>query len=335
MTVASPVETRPYCRFGKRNLEKMSWLAPLVNNRFGDALNLELRHEHLFFIHGDRVLDNVGYSEKGKRFNEADFGKPIQSLADLERLGYWLAGRVYAPEVMREALERQRDGHYYSFFSNQCQDWVDRLRRRAREVEREWGVEPGQLLDGTPTGKVLGRARAKPVPPTEPASVGMGVLALALGVGAMVAPGISAVSFAVVLGLFFAATGVSHAVYAFRGGDFRAAVPILFFAIQYLVAGGLFLLNTRLAVIGSSLLITLVLGITGISKIAVGLGSRPLKNWLGTLVAGIVMVSCAAMVYWRWPMSGSKLLGVMVGLSLIAGGLSTIYLSQRTRNEAG
>lgn len=39
---------REYCRFGKRNLDGMSWLAPLVNNRLGDRLNLELRHEQLF-----------------------------------------------------------------------------------------------------------------------------------------------------------------------------------------------------------------------------------------------------------------------------------------------
>jgi hypothetical protein len=37
-----------YARFGKRNLDRMSWLAPLVNNRLGDRLNLELRHEQLF-----------------------------------------------------------------------------------------------------------------------------------------------------------------------------------------------------------------------------------------------------------------------------------------------
>ena len=59
---------REYFRFGKRNLDGMSWLAPLVNNRLGDRLNLELRHEQLFFIKGDQVLDDVGYSEKGQRF---------------------------------------------------------------------------------------------------------------------------------------------------------------------------------------------------------------------------------------------------------------------------
>ena len=117
---------REYCRFGKRNLDGMSWLAPLVNNRLGDRLNLELRHEQLFFIKGNQVLEDVGYSEKGQRFTETQFGKPIHSLEDLKRNGYWLVGPEYDPAVMREALAEQKDGYYYSLFANQCQDWADR-----------------------------------------------------------------------------------------------------------------------------------------------------------------------------------------------------------------
>jgi hypothetical protein len=114
---------REYCRFGKRNLDGMSWLAPLVNNRFGDRLNLELRHEQLFFIKGDQVLDDVGYSEKGQRFTEAQFGKPIHSLEDLKRNGYWLVGQEYDPVVMQEALASAKGRLLLLPFSNQCQDW--------------------------------------------------------------------------------------------------------------------------------------------------------------------------------------------------------------------
>ena len=60
----------------------MSWLAPLVNNRFGDLLNIELRHEQLFFIQDDQVIEDIGYSEKGKRFSEAEYGKVIRTLDD-------------------------------------------------------------------------------------------------------------------------------------------------------------------------------------------------------------------------------------------------------------
>jgi hypothetical protein len=103
-----------YCQFGKRFLDGFSWLAPLTNNRLGDALNIEFVHEQLFFIQGNRVLDNVGYSEKGTRFNEAQFGKPIHSLEDLGRNGYWLVGRRFHPDAVHEALAEQEDGYYYS-----------------------------------------------------------------------------------------------------------------------------------------------------------------------------------------------------------------------------
>ncbi len=81
-------EGQPYARFAKRDLDKMSWLAPLVNNPIGDLLNIELRHEQLFFVQADQVVDNVGYSEKGKRFSEAEYGKVIRNLADMKLAGY-------------------------------------------------------------------------------------------------------------------------------------------------------------------------------------------------------------------------------------------------------
>jgi hypothetical protein len=59
---------------------------------------------------------------KERRFSEIEFGKPIRSLEDLKKNGYWLAGRTYDPAIMEEALARQHDGYYYCLFSNQCQD---------------------------------------------------------------------------------------------------------------------------------------------------------------------------------------------------------------------
>jgi hypothetical protein len=179
---------REYARFGKRNLDRMSWLAPLVNNRLGDRLNLELRHEQLFFIRGDRVLEDIGYSEQGQRFTEAEFGKPIHSLEDLKRNGYWLVGQEYDPAVMREALAEQRDGYYYSLFSNQCQDWADRLRRSAERLEAQRGIK------AKPAGHPSAPHYTKPVSPTEPASIWMGVLALILGTASILGPSSSAIS---------------------------------------------------------------------------------------------------------------------------------------------
>jgi len=322
-----------FCRFGKRDLDKTSWAAPLVNNRLGDAFNLELRHEQLFFIQGDEVTDNVGFSEKGTRFNEADFGKPIHTLADLRRNGYWLVGRAYDPEVMREALRRQKDGNYYSFFSNQCQDWADRLRRNAARVEKEWSLKPGEFLNGRAPETNPDCLTTHRVPPTEPASVVMGIVAILLGIGAILSPYFAGGSFALILGLFFTASGFSHFLYAFRGHDWRAGVPILFFGLLNLIGGLFMILNTQIAVMAVSLLIIIVLGFQGATSIFLALFSRPRHHWFGNLFGGLALLLCATLVLLRWPMSGEHLLGAAVGISLIAGGLSTISLSRKIRSD--
>jgi hypothetical protein len=187
---------REYCRFGKRDLDGMSWLAPLLNNRVGDRLNLELRHEQLFFIQGDRVLDDIGYSEKGKRFSEAEFGKPIRSLDDLKRNGYWLVGREYDAAIMREALAGQKDGYYYSIFANQCQDWTT-----ACGAQQSGWKRARPRYAAIFTADQVRRALPKPVSPTEPASIWMGLLALALGIASIFGPMLAGDLFTVLVGL--------------------------------------------------------------------------------------------------------------------------------------
>lgn len=322
-----------FCQFGKRDLDKTSWAAPLVNNRLGDVFNLELRHEQIFFIQGEEVSDNVGFSEKGTRFNEADFGKPIQNLDDLRRNGYWLVGRRYDPLVMREALKRQQDGNYYSFFSNQCQDWADRLRRNAARVEKEWGLKPGEFLHGEAPEPRPGCLTTQRVPPTEPASITMGIVAILLGIAAIFAPYFAGGSFALILGLFFVASGISHGTYAFHGHDWRAGVPVLFFGLLNLIGGLFMILNTSLAIMGVSLLIGIMVGFHGASNVFLAVCSRPRKHSTGTFFGGLALLICSAVIILRWPESGDRLLGAAVGVSLIIGGLSTISLSRRIRSS--
>jgi len=322
------MDSDSYARFAKRDLDKMSWAAPLLNNRFGDLLNIELRHEQLIFIQGDAVLQDIGYSETGKRFSEAEYGKPIRNLEDLKRNGYWLVGRRYDPDVMREALGRQKDGYYYSFFSNQCQDWADRLKRGAERIERERGIAPADR--GRLRSRMFTEQR---VLPTEPASVWMGLVALALGVGGILAPPLAGDAFTVVLGAFFLASGVSHVLYAFHGKDWSNLTSALLTALLYFVAGGLMMWDIDFARTASAIVIACALGVHGAANVLLGLFSKPRSHWTGKVIAGFVMLAGTAVVAARWPVSGNRALGVVVGASMLAGGLSTIWLSWRTRTS--
>jgi uncharacterized membrane protein HdeD (DUF308 family) len=318
---------REYCRFGKRNLDRMSWLAPLVNNPLGDRLNLELRHEQVFFIKGDRVLDDVGYSEQGHRFTEAQFGKPIRSLEDLKRNGYWLVGQEYDPAIIREALAEQKDGYYYSIFSNQCQDWADRLRRSAERLEAERGLKANRA--DHPSAPHY----SKPVSPTEPASIWMGVLALILGAAAILGPIFAGDLFTILIGIVFLASGASHVAYGLHAKDWRNFLHFLFLALGLLIGGVVILMNLHFAEVATGTLLAILLAVQGANSIVVGAGNRPLMRGLGPLAAGAGMLACAAFIFARWPESSDASVGLWVGLALTAGGWSTIWLSWTTRRE--
>ena len=311
-----------YCQFGKRFLDGFSWLAPLTNNRLGDALNIEFVHEQLFFIQGDRVLDNVGYSEKGTRFNEAQFGKPIHSLEDLGQNGYWLVGRRFHPDAAHEALAEQEDGHYYSFFSNQCQDWADRLKRRIERVEKTRGFEPIGSERGARNGQGFWRERA----PTVPASLFLGIVAILLGIGACLVPMIAAQKSVIVLALFFIASGAADVVYALHGHVWSQILQTIFFAMLNLLGGIALLLDTSVAATWAGSLFGYALAINGVSRMVVALRSRPLKNWLVSLLAGFGLLIGAVLLLTRTVGERDMIFGLLVGVNLILGGASTIWL---------
>ncbi|HEY5814226.1 MAG TPA: DUF308 domain-containing protein [Terrimicrobiaceae bacterium] len=321
-------DEREYCRFAKRDLDGMSWLAPLVNNRVGDYLNLELRHEQLFFIRGEHVLDDIGYSEKGRRFSEVEFGKPIKSLEELKKNGYWLVGREYDPAIMREALAEQKDGYYYSLFSNQCQDWTDRLRRSAERLESERDL-PRQ----SSRFSVSAPHYSKPVSPTEPASIWMGLLALALGIASILGPLFAGDLFTVLIGIVFLISGTSHVAYGLHAQDWRNILHFLLLALSLLGGGLVILMNLHLAEVATGSLLGIIIGIQGLSSLIAGSGNRPLRRALGPLVTGIFMLACATLILLRWPESSDTSLGLWVGLALTSGGWSTIWLSWSTRHE--
>ncbi len=316
------VPEQQYCQFGKRFLDGFSWIAPVTNNRLGDALNIEFVHEQLFFIEGDKVLDDIGYSEKGKRFSEAEFGKPIRSLEDLRKNGYWLVGRRFHPEAAREALTEVDDGHYYSFFSNQCQDWADRITRRMERIEKERGLKPL----GKPEEETRESRFWKEKPPTAPASVILGCLAIALGIGSFLAPTVAAHRSVWILAAFLAVSGVSDIVYALHSRAWSQVVGTVFFALLNIAAALALFLDAQLAANWAGGLFGIAFGINGLVRVVVALRSRPLFRWLGSLVAGILMLAVSVLLLTHTVGERDALFGLMIGVNLISGGVATLWL---------
>jgi uncharacterized membrane protein HdeD (DUF308 family) len=148
------------------------------------------------------------------------------------------------------------------------------------------------------------------------------LLALVLGVTAILGRVVAGPLFTGLLGVVFLVFGAAHVVYALHAGDWRNMLSILLTAAGLLLAGILILIDRYLAAIAMGKLLTILIAAYGLGSVVLGMSSRPLRRGLGPLGAGLVMLTCASFIALHWPANGDAALGLWVGLALIAGGWS-------------
>ena len=165
--------------------------------------------------------------------------------------------------------------------------------------------------------------------PTEAAKAGgkrmttYGVIAIILGMLAMLAPGFTGLSIAMLLGGLVLISGIVRMIWAFQSGSLGRGLWM--FAI-----GGLTLL-CGIALLAHPLfasgVLTIVLAVyfiaDGISEIAVGFGRlEDGGGWL--LFGGIVSVLLGGMIWAQYPLSGAWAMGTLLGIKLFFVGLAMI-----------
>ena len=119
----------------------------------------------------------------------------------------------------------------------------------------------------------------------------------------------------------------------------RVRVPVLslstfFFAFLNIAAGAALFLDTQFAANWAGGLFGLAFGINGLAHIAVAVRSRPFLQWLGTLLTGIAMLAGAVLLLTHTIGEHDVLFGVMIGVNLILGGLSTLWLRWSARRAS-
>lgn len=316
-----------YAQFAERNLDKMSWLYPLVNNKLGAMLHLELRHRHLFFMKDGRVVDEIGYGEDGKRFHERDMGKVMATPEDITANGYWFTGRRYNAQAAHEALGEVQDGAYYSLFSNQCQDWANRVRVKTERIQKE-----RQLA--APAGQEDYIRLYKQVSPTVPGAWYLGLLAVVVGVLGLGAPMAVGYHYLRFVAFLLLAIGVSDLVYAFSSKAWSTFLSTVFFGFLSLAGGAALWANDHLLLMQSNGLLAIILAGTGAARAGVALRSRPFVAWIGTFITGLLLMA-TAVIAWkhRDGSAAGWLLGAGLSVSFISAGVSTIWLNWRLREK--
>lgn len=148
-----------------------------------------------------------------------------------------------------------------------------------------------------------------------------GVLAIILGIFAMLAPGVAGLSVVFVLGLIVLAAGIVRIIWAFHAGSFGRGLAGLVIGVLTLICGILLIANPLFASGVLTVMLALYFIIDGIFEITAGLQRRPVEGWGWLLFGGIVSLLLGIIIWSQYPLSGAWAMGILIGIKLFFIGL--------------
>jgi uncharacterized membrane protein HdeD (DUF308 family) len=170
--------------------------------------------------------------------------------------------------------------------------------------------------------------------PTGKSMTLFGVIAIILGMLAMMAPGLTGFSIAMVLGGIVLVAGIVRMIWAFQAGSLGRG--LLMFAIGGLtaVAGASLLANPLFAAATLTLMLVIYFIADGIAEMVAGfqLGFGSGGGWF--IFGGIISVLLGIMLWRQYPLSGVFAMGILIGIKLFFVGLIMITGGSAVRSAA-
>jgi uncharacterized membrane protein HdeD (DUF308 family) len=163
-----------------------------------------------------------------------------------------------------------------------------------------------------------------------------GILLAAVGLIAIVTPFLTGISITMLVGALLVVGGLFHFVGAFRGQGWTGFVWQIVLGVVSVVAGAIVLLNPIFGLLTLTLAVIGYLFASGIVEIVMGLRLRGEKNWLWSVVSGVIGIALGVMLWAGFPSTALWTVGVLFGVNLLMTGISmvAIGLGGRSLTEA-
>lgn len=148
--------------------------------------------------------------------------------------------------------------------------------------------------------------------------VGLGLVIL--GIVTCVAPLMSGFAIAVVVGLILLAAGALVVLFGLRARESGKGNLALVIGSLAAICGLVLVVqpSAGLSVVRWILIAYMV--ISGASEVALALRLRPDEGWIETLAGAIVSIVAGLVLWYQWPISGARAVGLLVGSKLISSG---------------
>lgn len=150
-----------------------------------------------------------------------------------------------------------------------------------------------------------------------------GVLFIICGLLAALLPGATALGMGVLVGTLLLVSGAFQLIITLKSKIHWWSVLS---ALLSLIAGSIMLFDPFAGLVALVTVIAVFLTIEGIFEILLAFQFRPVRNWWWMLVAGIVTLFLAALLWAGFPALGILYLGWMVAVNLLLYGFSLLML---------
>ncbi|RJX75296.1 HdeD family acid-resistance protein [Vibrio sinensis] len=161
----------------------------------------------------------------------------------------------------------------------------------------------------------------------------VGVLIALAGLGAINLPVIAGVTITTIVGAVFLFSGLVQAYHTFGINAWKDKLWYVLSALLYIV-GGLFILFQPLAgLVTMTMLMVVVMMFNGATRMIFGFrsSSLPGRNWI--IISGLISLLIGGYFFSMLndPQFSQSLLGIFVGVSLLAEGISFIFLGMQMK----
>lgn len=149
---------------------------------------------------------------------------------------------------------------------------------------------------------------------------------IALGLFVLIAPALTPLAAAVVLGWVLVAAGFTQCLFGSRSEGFRAVLWRLFVGTLYVWTGFLVLTHPLWTAISLAIVVSATLLVEGAVAIFLYLFDKTTSGWL--FGSGLITVIFAAILAGGWPWRGVSIAGTLVGLNLVMNGVARLAARQ-------
>ncbi|HEY4369470.1 MAG TPA: HdeD family acid-resistance protein [Steroidobacteraceae bacterium] len=155
----------------------------------------------------------------------------------------------------------------------------------------------------------------------------LGIVELIGGAAAIAMPLIGTLVSTFAYGWLLIIAGILYGAHAFRTRGWNGVIWHAALALLYLVIGSLLLLNPLAGAAALTLMVAVLLFVTGALQIVLASRVRPRDGWGGFVFGGVLNVALGVLLMAGWPGTALWALGILLGVNLVFSGVMHTWLA--------